>query len=445
MMRVLTSLVVVLRVACAAPIAAQTVSSVKFEVPSSGEAIATIDATCPQCDWSAPGREAVTLRLELDGQYSQHLVLTHPGKPAYRVMLGPVTVGEHRFSIALDPALTARGAGSFAVGDVDVQVVTADAPEYEKLAFAPILHERPNTTGRFSDTPLLMWVESDTTPAGRRFRYSVVFTNEDGGTPTDRLMATWGRATDIELVYDVAMDSSGRILKEEIQAPRHEILPFRGPKLGSHPLLWVVTDNNMVSDKGDSAIRHAPAPIPIALGQRSREIVMDANPWTYQVMGAELAREKKIDPEAKAGTGVIPDPRRFAYIEACGDLSEAAAIAFDVGVDRGGRLEWFSTDREVPQFRIARSGCFRAAAALPDGLRLSASPPPRLRIRAYRKVTDRDTPPAAGPVTAAIHRVNTVFMLGEDYRPGATLLKWTGTLRVGPDAPAEIPQATKDP
>ncbi|MGE5816328.1 MAG: hypothetical protein ACM36C_17720, partial [Acidobacteriota bacterium] len=203
-------------------------------------------------------------------------------------------------------------------------------------------------------------------------------------------------------------------------------------------LLWVVTDNNMVSDKGESAIRQAPAPIPFPLIDRAREAVMDANPWTYQVMAAELAREHQLGPGAAAGSGPIPDPRRYAYVEACGELSDATAIAFDVGVERNGRVEWFSTDRELPQFRIARSGCFRAAAPLPPDARVTTSAAPRLRVRAYRKATDRDTPPPEGPVKAEMHRVNTVFMLRDDYRPGPPLFKWTGTVIVGPDAEVEI-------
>ena len=40
------------------------------------------------------------------------------------------------------------------------------------------------------------------------------FTNEDGGTPTDRLMAIWGRTTDIEYLYSVEVDAKGAILAE---------------------------------------------------------------------------------------------------------------------------------------------------------------------------------------------------------------------------------------
>ena len=57
-----------------------------------------------------------------------------------------------------------------------------------------------------------MWYEIEPTPRGTRYRYSVIFTNEDGGTPADRLMATWGRTTDIEYLYSVEVDASGAIV-----------------------------------------------------------------------------------------------------------------------------------------------------------------------------------------------------------------------------------------
>ena len=71
---------------------------------------------------------------------------------------------------------------------------------------APIVYARPNTVGKFTDLPLLMWYEVVPTARGRQYRYSVIFSNEDGGTQTDRLMATWGRTTDIEFIYGVEVD-----------------------------------------------------------------------------------------------------------------------------------------------------------------------------------------------------------------------------------------------
>ena len=65
------------------------------------------------------------------------------------------------------------------------------------------------------------------TSRGTRYRYSVIFTNEDGGTPADRLMATWGRTTDIEYLYSVEVDAQGNVIADEtIRVPSTKILPF---------------------------------------------------------------------------------------------------------------------------------------------------------------------------------------------------------------------------
>src|SRR6185369_6260887 len=100
----------------------------------------------------------------------------------------------------------------------------------------------------FTDPPVFMWYETERTPGSTWYRYSVIFSNEDGGTQTDRLMATWGRTTDIEFVYGVEVDETDRILAEEFQGPGHEVPAFKGTHEGRHPRLWVSTDNNMVSE-----------------------------------------------------------------------------------------------------------------------------------------------------------------------------------------------------
>src|SRR5207245_2843615 len=124
---------------------------------------------------------------------------------------------------------------------------------------------------------------------------------EDGGTPIDRLMATWGRATDIEYVYSVELDDAGKLLGEEFQGKDHKLLPFRGPHEGTHPLEWVVTDNNMVGDQGDTTRRYALAPEPFDLTDVSREAVMDAHPWTYRVSAQEARREGRVAEDARPG------------------------------------------------------------------------------------------------------------------------------------------------
>src|SRR5262245_17206566 len=278
-----------------------------FMLEAPGEAMATITAGCARCSWEARGREAAVLVLEVDGRYAQHLVLTRGEAAAeYAVILGPLRAGPHRLRVSLDGKASAAGAGPVTLIAVGPASGRNDA-DLEAQAFAPFLYARPGTVERFSDIPLLTWYEEDRTERGRRLRYSVVFTNEDGGTPVDRLMATWGRTTDIEFVYAVELDEAGRVLGETIQGKGHELVPFAGRRDGRHPLLWVVTDNNMVGDRGTTSVRFGPAPLRADLADRSREAVMDEHPWTYRVSSEEVRREGRVEEGAPPGSERIPD------------------------------------------------------------------------------------------------------------------------------------------
>jgi hypothetical protein len=411
-----------------------------FTASKDAQVTLTIRASCARCDWSVRGREAIALKLDLDGVYSQHVLLTRGSKPAdYVVFLGPLAEGPHTVRIARDTALSAKDAGEVEIDSLGAESTDVGSPYYARLANAPILHARPGTVERFSDVPLAAYAEYLPVDRSedRGFRYTIVFSHEDGGTPTDRLMATWGRSTDIEFIYEFERLPEGR-LRQEYQGPKHQILPFRGKRIGDHPLLWISTDNNMVTDTGPAdAVRFALAPAPIGLSDVSREAFMDANPWLYEVMRAELIREGRLDPAAAAGSGKIPDPLRFAYVEACGELQDAT-LAFDVAVAAERHLAWHATDRGDMRFRIGRSGCFRAAVPLPVGT--VPSQIRGIRARAYtRPPREGETPLPPGSGRAALRRVNTVFMLSEEFTPVATGIRWYGQLHLSADgSPAEI-------
>ena len=403
-----------------------------FALATGGDVVATVRAGCAGCAWGEPGHEAAALRLSVDGVYSQHLLLARGEAPAdYRITLGTIAAGSHRLAIDRDAGLSAMQAGAATIVVADIRVV-GDRDEALAQSMAPILYARANTVGRFTALPIQMWYEVAPTPRGRRFRYSVIFTNEDGGTATDRLMATWGRTTDIEFVYGVEIDASGRILAEEFQGPGHEVPAFHGRHEARHPLLWVSTDNNMVSESGTSAIRYAPAPERFDLTNVSREAVMDRHPWSYALASEEMKREGKIADQGP-GHNSIPDPRRFVYIEACGDVGDAA-LAFAVQV----RDTWIRSDRGVAQYRIVRDGCFRAAIPLPAGAR--ASDLHALRAMAYTRVPAEGQPPVPPRAPVILKRVNTAFMLDDRYQPGPPLLRWQGTATVDADgAPFDLP------
>lgn len=421
-----------------------------FALETPGEAVATITAGCARCSWEAHGREAAVLVLEVDGRYSQHLVLTRGEAAAdYAVVLGRLRAGPHRLRVRLDGPASAAGAGPVTLTAVAVHPASSRDALPEAQAFAPFLYARPGTVERFSDIPLLTWYEVDRTERGRRLRYSVVFTNEDGGTPVDRLMATWGRTTDVEFVYAVELDHGGRVLAETIQGKGHELVAFAGRHEGRHPLLWVVTDNNMVGDHGTTSVRFGPAPLPADLADRSREAVMDDHPWTYRVSSEEVRREGRVEDGAPPGSERIPDPSRFVFVEACAP-GENATLALSIGV-RGadGGLSWPTSDAGGPTFRVVRAahnfpnGCFQAAVALPSGVGEAAIR--AVRFRAYTRPPQKNEAPLpAGSGRARLVRVNRVFMLDADDEPGRNLLAWTGDVPLVGEGPEhELPVDTR--
>lgn len=427
-----------LGLASAAPSPGPVLREEPFRLARPADVVAVLTTRCEGCSWERPEAEGAVLRLLVDGRYSQHLILTQGEGPSrYGVSLGAFKAGAHRLTVSLDRAGTPAGVGAVSVLGIETVASAEGMGGHVAQVHAPFLYARPDTVGRFSDLPLVMWYETERSARGTWLRYSVIFSNEDGGTPADRLMATWGRVTDIEYVYGVELDASGRVLAEEYQGDEHEILPFRGRREGRHPLLWVVTDNNMVSDRGVTEERYAPAPVSFPLEGVSREgvsreEVMDENPWTYRVSDEEAQREGRIDERARPGSGKIPDPRRYAYLEACGELKEAT-LAFDIGVESAGETRWFPSDGDLPEFRIARSGCFRGAVALPSG---EDSRVIGLRFRAYTRPSRKDEAPLpkdAGSVR--LTRVNKLFRLRPDHVPGPSLFRWTGEAAIAPEGP----------
>jgi hypothetical protein len=423
-----------------------TVSEEAFTLQQPAEVMATITAGCSGCSWGAKGREAAILVLEVDGRYSQHLALLRGEKEAdYAVLLGPLAAGSHRLQARRDDRWSAKGAGDVRVESISFRPSAAGDADYEALARAPFVYARPGTLKRFSDLPLLTWYESEPTERGRRLRYSVVFTNEDGGTPVDRLMATWGRTTDVEFVYSVELDADGRVLAETHQTKDHKLLPFAGRREGAHPLLWVVTENNMLGDRGKTKERFAPAPRPADLTDRSREAVMDAHPWTYRVTSEEARREGRVAEDALPGSRMIPDPRRFVFLEACAPGVDVT-LSFAVGVaGKDGGLAWHASDGGGKKFRVSReahnfpNGCFQSAAALPGGVEASAVR--AIRLQAHTRLPGKDEAPLPpGTGRARFLRVNRLFMLDANDEPGANLLTWTGDVPlVGEGAPCELP------
>jgi len=154
-------------------------------------------------------------------------------------------------------------------------------------------------------------------------KYTLIFTDEDspsdtGGTEGQR--ARYGRATDIEWIYEVefsaadleAYQKGTRSIESLIPLARrfhsplfglvgHSISPFHGKFWGrtQHPILFNLTLNNVFGD-GPRSVKQKAEVIGHSLisgheisTPEAREVVMLKNPWMFQVSDRELWREKK--------------------------------------------------------------------------------------------------------------------------------------------------------
>ena len=135
-----------------------------FTVDRPAEVTAAVTARCGGCSWASPAKTGAMLVLEVDGRYSQHLPITRGEGPTdYAVSLGRLAAGTHRLAIRLDRGWTPRAVREVSIPEVRTAVIAEDAPQLRALAFSPVLHPRPNELGRFTDVPLVMWYETDTT------------------------------------------------------------------------------------------------------------------------------------------------------------------------------------------------------------------------------------------------------------------------------------------
>src|SRR5687767_3261984 len=103
-----------------------------FTVDQSSEVVAAIVIECRSCAWEQQGREAVVMRILVDGRYSQHLPIVH-AKRTYAVMLGPVDAGRHVIRVEEDRELTSsqlRGGQAASIKSIELEIIGREKPRH---------------------------------------------------------------------------------------------------------------------------------------------------------------------------------------------------------------------------------------------------------------------------------------------------------------------------
>lgn len=399
----------------------------EFELPTAGEVLAELQLAAPGTDWESPGREAVTVRVSLDGSHNQDVVV-HQGETPhpYQLALGNLAAGPHVLRFERLASHSSPGFTEVQLLGGSLGVVPPGAPGYDVLARSPILWGRGGSNK--TDTPLLMMYEEAPRAAGGLVtKYTAIYSNEDWGTATPALMARWGRTVDIDWAYAIETDVVGKPVRETYQGKLHITRDFKGKYEARHPILRVATDNNCYDDAGESALKFRMPPLfrlePL---QTAREEVLDRNPWTYGIMAKELFRERKaqrdlllsnepVAPPAKKDP--IGDPRRFLFVE----FKQAyRGRGVGVAVRLKGLNQVYVSHRGDAGLTAGRTGWCRVAVELPKPVRLDD-------IEAIDLV-------GPGRGSSTVTGVRRVLMLDAAFMPVILPVTWTGDQTIDDDA-----------
>ncbi|WUH96697.1 hypothetical protein OHR68_24375 [Spirillospora sp. NBC_00431] len=417
--------------------------SLPFTARRDGEAVISFAASALGVSWAREGAEAAVVSISVDGRHVTDLVVPSSEPVARSLGLGHVRPGRHKVTLRFAKG-SAPGARRVTLRGPRVRVPSADAVA---LRHAPIVVGRTgwplgdpyqNAT---TDTPLVAWHETRpaATPGHRTIEYSVVWSNEDGGTDSPALMARWGRTTDIEWVYRVEVDGSGNRVDDTAvyQAPAHMTFKFRGRYEGDHPVLQTCTSNNNMCDEISPG-----APLRFLLDAsrtrpdgRAREVVMDREPWTYRIAAQEMAREGKIEKPSDPATREVGDQRTYLFVEFAKKTGAPSGTGSVPGVALGVRLKadpstLYRSDHDVPTWSIDRDGAVATTVELPEGTKVSDI----AAIEALRRPIGTGDNGAPATVTS----INRGFFLDDSYLPRPSSVDWTGSVTVTRDNPSAV-------
>jgi hypothetical protein len=415
---------------------------IPLRVKHSGEALVDLLAAAPGTDWSTLGAESAVVSVFLDGRYVTDLVVSGDAPTARQFALGHLSAGAHLVRLRFAADRSAPASTRAVLSQLRVRTFGKNDPDYLALRYAPVVYARTNPElgspfqNAITDTPLLGWHEATpaATPGHTTLTYSVVWSNEDGGTNTPALMARWGRSTDIEWVYAVEIDQHGKRVpgSDTYQAANHQTLTFGGRYEGDHALLQTCTSNNNMCDTSIGSMRFFLSSLQTRPTDKAREYLMDTNPWTYQIMAKEMLREQKIEaPSPTAAlTPEVSDQRNYLYTVVAKSTSAANDGASWVGVALGVRLRGDATvylsDHQEPTWSIQRDIPAATTVELPAGTTVDDV----VEVTAHRVVAGTDTG-ARVDVTS----IGRGFFLGANYLPDSSFLSWSGDLALTPEQP----------
>ena len=382
---------------------------ISFNVQNSREFLLHLRVSS-DTNWAIPDSESAVLTIYIDSTYSfqnQDIVLFKGDELfVYKVSLGRMNSGSHTIEVYFNGDKSPPGAQFVYLDDFSLIPIALNSRDYDVFRFSPVLYGRDLVSEDESvhtDVPLLMWHEVDTVESDKWIEYSMIWSNEDGGTNSISLMSRWGRTTDIEWIYKVKIDPGGNVLEEYFQGPGHSTSYFQGNRINDHPVLKTVTINNMVSDEGESDYKFFLSPEKSKQEIHSREILMDDDPWTYEIMALEMIAEGKYESPADPISPAVSDARNYLYLEFNTQMA-----------GNGIRLTFAAKLKNDPFWYYSDHGLSSIGAVNAGGWRRST-----IELWEGTTLDDLDSlqilGSASGSFSIAFEELSKVFLLDEDF------------------------------
>jgi hypothetical protein len=377
-------------------------------VSGQGEGLLRLALEAPATSWG-PGAPSSTVVDAAVTDLSSHqlvgtqqFVLFWGASPfVYAGFTGPVRLSDrYSVKISVEPPSALHGLsqpGPLPPQAVLVasalELVSPTNPQYLAYSYAPVIYGR--STSALHDVPMLMYASVAPASGGAHvLSYVVVFSHEDGGTGYLPFLewGMWGRMTDIDDAISFTVSAAGSIsgpkylwggersgFPDSQTSPREVDEPYTGVWWGKHPVLRDATGNNQFADFGTTPFRFQLAPVAAPAAGEVREAVMDANPFSYEVMADEVGRwytDLSTSPTSP-GPG---QAEQYAIV----DLDTAGRGVSSVAVDvrLSGSDQWFRSDLGWG-FPLVGTGHVRTVVKLPlgwgtrsiTGLQVAVEPP----------------------------------------------------------------------
>ncbi len=420
-----------------------------FSTSTAGEEQFDVTASAPDADWSVRGDESSVVSVSVDGVYETDIVIPFAQPIVRHLVLGKLAAGRHQLTLHYSADRSAPAARTAVLAGFHFVTYSGDGADSLAARFTPVLYGRNidqfggPLDNAYSDTPLVAWHEATpaATPGHTLLQYSIIWSNEDGGTNTPQLMARWGRTTDIEWIYRVEIDQNGNRVagSDTFQAPSHTTTAFHGRYEDDHAVLDTCTSNNNVCDTVNDPMRFfLSAQENLPAGQ-PREHIMDTNPWTYQVMAAEMQREGKLESQPDPATAAVSDQRDYLFLAVKKDTippgnGGAVWVGLSVGVKLKSRDTIYRSDHlgvgGATDWSLQRDDPAATTVELPAGTTVDDI----AQIVVYRVVNGAPDPGYSVHVTGVLR----AFFLGGDFLPDPSFLTWQGGITLTAASPSGV-------